>query len=359
MDKLTDIENKVMREERLSFEDGLRLFKSNDLLTIGRLANIVRERKNGDMAYFISNRHLNYSNICVNNCRFCAFRKSKGEEGAYSMRIKDIEQFAESIDSTDFSELHVVGSLEPDFTFQYYIDLLSTLSHLFPGVHIQAFTAVEIAHIAKMGNMPVKDALEKLIDAGLGSLPGGGAEIFNEATRAKICPDKISGNEWLDIMKTAHSLGLKSNATMLYGHIETLKDRVDHLIRLRETQDESGGFLAFIPLAFHPANTEYSSMSRTSGIDDLKMIAISRLMLDNFPHIKAFWIMIGPKLSQISLSFGGDDIDGTVIEEKITHAAGADTERGLTRERLIGMIREAGRVPVERGTLYDHIKVWV
>ncbi|HJP19027.1 MAG TPA: aminofutalosine synthase MqnE [Nitrospinota bacterium] len=349
------IEKKVINKERLSFDDGVALFKSDDLLGLGYLANIVRERKNGQHAYFINNRHINHTNICKNLCRFCAFSKSKGEENAYAMTIEEILKAAESHNDGSVSEFHMVGGLHPDLPFSYYLDLLKALRKRFPDVHIQAFTAVEIAHLADISGLTVRQTLIELREAGLDSLPGGGAEIFDPGVREKICPEKTSGEKWLEIMKTAHGLDIKSNATMLYGHVESVEDRVNHLIQLRDLQDNTGGFLAFIPLAFHPENTELDNIDFTTGQLDLKVLAVSRLMLDNFPHIKAFWIMIGPKIAQLSLSFGVDDIDGTVVEEKITHAAGANTEEYIEKNHLISLIQEAGREPVERDTLYNAV----
>jgi aminodeoxyfutalosine synthase len=351
---LKGIKEKVIVNQRLSFDEGITLFNSNDLLGIGYLANIVRERKNGDRAYFINNRHINHTNICINRCLFCAFSKDKNEEGAYMMSVEDVLSAARE-QGRMVSEFHIVGGLHPDLPFQYYIDMLSALRREYPKVHIQGFTAVEIEYLSKIAGLSIKDTLIKLKDAGLGSLPGGGAEIFADRVRKKICPKKISGEEWLNIHRIAHKIGIRSNATMLYGHIETVEERVAHLIKLRELQDETGGFMAFIPLAFHPKNTELDTVLRTTGSMDLKMLAVSRLMLDNFPHIKAFWIMVGPKLAQISLSFGVDDIDGTVVEERITHSAGAETDQSLPKDELAGMIIEAGRVPVERDTLYNAI----
>lgn len=352
---LNKIEKKVLNDQRLSFEDGVTLFNSNDLIKIGRLANIIREKKNSNNTFFINNHHINHTNICINKCRFCAFGRTIEDADAYAMSIEEVLKAAESFSNKKINEFHVVGGLHPDLPFQYYINLINALHAKYPDVHIQAFTAVEIAHFAKIANLSAKNTLISLKNAGLGSLPGGGAEIFNERVRKKICPDKISGTEWLDVMKTAHSIGLKSNATMLYGHIETVEDRVDHLVRLRDLQDQTGGFLTFIPLAFHPKNTDLGTLSNTGGSLDLKTIAVSRLMLDNFAHIKTFWIMVGLKIAQISLSFGADDIDGTVQEEKITHAAGADTDQATSREELVRIIHEAGRVAVERDTLYNRV----
>ncbi len=352
---LDSIRSKVENAERLSFEDGVALFSSPELLSIGALANIVRERKNGNRAYFITNRHINPTNICANRCKFCAFSKSSGEEGAYTMELDAILKAASDFQQGNVSEFHIVGGLHPDLPLDYYEKMLSALKEHFPEVHIQAFTAVEIAYLAKISNLSVENTLVRLQKAGLDSIPGGGAEIFNPSTRNKICPEKISGDEWLKVMQTAHQLGIRSNATMLYGHVESVEDRVDHLVRLRELQDKTNGFLTFIPLAFHPKNTDLDTMESTTGQMDLRVLAISRLMLDNFDHIKAFWIMVGPKIAQLSLLFGADDIDGTVVEEKITHSAGATTAESMARQTFIELIKETGREPYERDTLYEKL----
>ncbi|MGR3311165.1 MAG: aminofutalosine synthase MqnE [Candidatus Brocadiales bacterium] len=360
---MKNIISKVESGERLSFEDGVELFRSQDIHTIGHIANIVRERKNGNKAYYIINRHINYSNICKNSCKFCAFSREKGEDGAYEMDMDEILEKASAVVNDGSTEIHIVGGLHPELSFDYYVKMLSELHQRYPDVHLQAFTAVEIAHLAERSGMAVRDVLRELKDAGLGSLPGGGAEVFSPQIREQVCPEKLSGDGWLSVMRQAHELGLRSNATMLYGHIETAEDRVNHLLKLRELQDETGGFMSFIPLAFHPENTELGLASRQAGrlaygttaMLDLKMLAIGRLMLDNFDHVKAFWIMIGVKLAQVSLSFGVDDIDGTVVEEKITHSAGADTPESLSVSELVGLIKEAGREPVERDTLYRRV----
>ncbi len=352
---LLPIAEKVEAGERLDFEDGLLLDSTPDLLGLGALANIVRERKNGDNAYYISNRHINHTNVCVNSCKFCAFSAKEGDDNAYLMQVEDVLQQAHKYDGEIFSEFHIVGGLHPTMGYDYYLEMTRRLHEDFPDVHIQAFTAVEIAYFAEISGKSVRDVLQELKVNGLGSLPGGGAEIFADRIRQKICPEKIDADQWLTVHKTAHEVGLNSNATMLYGHIEKAEDRVDHLIWLREAQDETGGFLTFIPLAFHPQNTDYEKLPRTSGQMDIRMIALSRLMLDNFPHIKAFWIMIGAKVAQLSLAFGADDIDGTVVEEKITHAAGALTDQGMAKTRLETLIEEAGRTPVERDTVYNII----
>lgn len=351
---LEPIREKIEKGERLSFEDGVALFRSSDLLGVGAMANIVRERKNGNRAYFIVNRHINPTNICKNRCRFCAFSKSSGEEGAYAMNLEEILKAAETAVHGGFREFHIVGGLHPEWPFHFYEDMLRALKKRFPSVHLKAFTAVEIAHLAQVSGLGLEQTLVRLKEAGLDSLPGGGAEIFNPATREKICPEKITGAEWLKVMETAHGLGLRSTATMLYGHVESVEDRVDHLIRLRELQDKTKGFLAFIPLAFHPMNTSFQGLPASTGQQDLKVIAVSRLMLDNFDHIKAYWIMLGPKISQISLLFGADDLDGTVVEEKITHAAGAETAQFTDKQTFIDLIRETGREPCERDSFYRH-----
>ncbi len=352
-----DIVAKVERGERLSFKDGVRLLASNDLLAIGWAANLVRRRLNGDRTYYIVNRHINYTNVCRNRCRFCAFSASDGEPGAYTMSIEEVVRKAEDArQDTDFTELHIVGGLHPDLPFSYYTQMLSELKRRMPDVHLQAFTAVEIDHLARIAGLSITETLTQLRDAGLGSLPGGGAEVFAPRIRQELCAEKLSSEGWLDVMRAAHELGIRSNATMLYGHIETAEERVDHLLRLRQLQDETGGFLTFIPLAFHPKGTDLEGIRKPSGIDDLKMIAVSRLMLDNFPHVKVFWIMLGVKLAQVALHFGADDFDGTVVEEKITHAAGAETPEGLSVTEILRLISETGTVPVERDTLYNEVK---
>lgn len=354
---VADIIEKVEAGERLSFDDGVRLYKSNDLLAVGWAADMVRRRKNGDRTYYVVNRHINYTDICKNRCKFCAYSRSEGEPGAYAMSISEVMERAESLyDDLKFTEIHIVGGLHPTLPLGYYIEMLSSLRNRFPEVHLQAFTAVEIAHIAEVGRVSVEECLSRLKDAGLGSMPGGGAEVFSTRARNAVCPEKMSGDEWLSVMRSAHKLGVRANATMLYGHVETYEERVDHLVRLRELQDETGGFLAFIPLRFHPQNTELEHLaSNTSGVDDLKMAAVSRLMMDNFDHIKVFWIMMGIKLAQVALSFGADDFDGTVVEEKITHRAGASTPEGQTVEQIRRLILETGTVPVERNTVYKEV----
>ncbi|MGR3219738.1 MAG: aminofutalosine synthase MqnE [Candidatus Anammoxibacter sp.] len=351
--ELADIFCKVQDGTRLNFDDGMKLYNSYDINRLGFMANAIREKKNKNVAYYIINRHINYTNICKNRCKFCAFSKDDGEKGAYVMSIDEILKQAALVLKDKSTELHIVGGLHPDYKFDYYLEMISKLHNLFPDVHLQAFTAVEIAHLADIAGMSVLDTLTELKNAGLGSLPGGGAEVFATRLRDKLCPEKLSGDGWINVMREAHGAGLRSNATMLYGHIETGDEVINHLLALRNLQDETKGFMSFIPLSFHPKNTELDHLSKTTGFHDLKMLAIGRLMLDNFDHIKAFWIMLGTKLAQVSLSFGADDIDGTVSEEKITHAAGADTPESLTVSELVKLIKEAGREPVERNTLYE------
>ncbi len=352
---LGDILEKIQDGERISIEDGIRLFQSPDLLAVGYLANLVRERINGNNAYFIYNQHINYSNICTNLCKFCAFGKDKDSDLAYEMTVEEVRQKVRERLSEPITEIHMVGGIHPDLPYSYYTDLLKVIKEERPDVHIQAFTCVEIAHFADISGLGITGVLEDLKKEGLGSIPGGGAEVFSPRIRELTCEKKLSGSGWIDVAKKAHDVGLHTNATMLYGHIETIEERLEHLDMLRKAQDESNGFLAFIPLAFHPKNTELSQLSRTSGVDDLKNIAVARCFLDNFPHIKAYWVMIGQKLSQIALSYGADDVDGTVKEEIITHMAGAETEQAMSREQLLRLIREAGRIPIERDTLYNVI----
>ena len=352
---LEPIFEKVKAGTRLSYEDGVTLWQTPDLLGVGYMANLVRERLNGNRTYFIHNRHINPTNICIHSCQFCAFGVKADHPHAYEKSLQDIFSDAEKYNGGEVSEFHIVGGLHPDFPFEYYLELLEGLKERFPLVHIQAFTAVEVEYFSRLAKLPLKDTLEKLKQAGLGSIPGGGAEIFAKRVRRKICGEKIDGEGWLRVHETAHLAGLKSNATMLYGHLETAEERSDHLVRLRELQDRTHGFVTFIPLAFHPENTVLDFLKTTPGQLDLRALAVSRLMLDNFPHMKAFWIMITPKIAQLAQSFGADDMDGTVVEEKIVHAAGAATDQVFHKDQIINMITESGRKPVERDTLYEKV----
>jgi aminodeoxyfutalosine synthase len=350
--KLRPIAGKVTAQQRLSFDDGLTLYRSHDLLGLGYLANIVRERLHGDTTYYNVNRHINPTNVCVAACKLCAFGRQKRHPASYQMSLEEVWERAGQGYTEAVSEFHIVGGLHPELDFEWYCRMIAGLKQRFPKVHIKALTMVEVGYLARRGKLTIEECLTRMKESGVDSLPGGGAEIFSERVRRIICDHKIDGNEWIETARIAHKLGLKSNATMLYGHVETEEDRVDHLVRLRELQDETGGFQTFIPLAFHPENTPMHHLRTTTGFDDLKNIAISRLMLDNFPHIKSYWVMMTPKIAQVAQRFGADDLDGTVVEEKIYHDAGATVEQTLHRASLLRLIREAGRTPVERDTLY-------
>jgi aminodeoxyfutalosine synthase len=348
---------KILSDERLSGEDALRLFESEDLHELGRLASHVARKKNGLNVYFVINRHVNPTNICVNRCLFCAYSRSKGEDGAFELSIEEImERLRPSPENLyPYREVHIVGGLHPEWPFVHYVRMISEIKKSHPALHIKAFTAVEIDHFSKISGLTVREVLAQLKEHGLDVMPGGGAEILSAEVRKRLCPEKISGERWIEIHREAHLCGIRTNATMLYGHIETYRDRVDHLLRLRKLQDETGGFQSFVPLAYHPKNTEMGG-SYSSGIDDLKTIAVSRIILHNFDHIKAYWIMLGEKIAQISLLFGADDLDGTIIEEKITHSAGAMSSEGMTRDELIHLIQRAGKKPVERDAFYNPVK---
>jgi aminodeoxyfutalosine synthase len=350
--RLRAIAAKVEAGERLVFDDGVALYRSPDILAVGWMANAVRERMHGDIAYFNVNRHINPTNVCVASCRLCAFGRKKGAAGTYTMALEEAWATAGTGLTEAVTEFHIVGGLDPDLPFEYFEELVRGLKERYPKVHVKAFTMVEVAFFAKLYKMTIEETLRRLKAAGVDSLPGGGAEIFADRVRHIICDHKIDGGEWLETVRAAHRIGLRSNATMLYGHIENDEDRVDHMLRLRELQDETGGFQTFIPLAFHPDNTALAHIAKTTGMMDLKQIAVGRLLLDNFAHIKSYWQMVSPEMAQISLRFGADDIDGTVIEEKIYHDAGATTPQGMRRADLVRLITEAGRIPFERDTLY-------
>jgi aminodeoxyfutalosine synthase len=354
--RLRDILNKVERRERLSYEDGLAMYRSSDILALGYMANIVRERLHGDVTFFNVNRHINPTDVCVASCRLCAFGKKARDPKAYTMSLDQVWETAGRGWNEAITEFHIVGGLHPELTLDWYCAMLRGLKERFPQVHLKAFTMVEISYFAQRQKLSAREVLLRLKDAGMDSMPGGGAEIFSDRVRRIICDHKIDGSQWLDIARTAHQIGLKSNCTMLYGHVETEEDRVDHLVKLRALQDDTNGFVTYIPLAFHPANTALEHIRTTSGFDDLKNIAIARLMLDNIPHIKAYWIMMTPKIAQVAQRFGSDDLDGTVVEEKIYHDAGATTSQSLRRSELLRLIREAGREPVERDTLYHPVQ---
>ena len=350
--RLYPILDKIETGERLSYEDGVTLFRSTDILALGYMANLVRERLHGNVTYFNVNRHINPTDVCVASCRLCAFGKRAKDPTAYTMSLEQVWEIAGKGYAEAVTEFHIVGGLHPELTLDWFCEMISGLRERYPGVHLKAFTMVEIAYLAKRAKLSIRETLERLKAAGIDSLPGGGAEIFSERVRRIICDHKIDGEQWLETARIAHQIGLKSNCTMLYGHLETAEDLADHLVKLRGVQDETNGFVTFIPLAFHPDNTALSHLPKTTGFNDLKQIAISRLMLDNIPHIKAYWIMMTPSVAQIAQRFGANDIDGTVVEEKIYHDAGATTAEHLRRQDLLRLIREAGREPVERDTAY-------
>ena len=350
---LQDIAEKLAAGVRLDAADGVRLFES-DLLAVGLLANRERERRHGARTYFNHNIRLEATNVCVASCLFCSFARLKpGDADAYTLSLEQALDKLRQRKDQPLTEVHVVNGLHPDLPFDYYTDLLRGLKEIRPDVHLKCFTAVEIAFFADLYGMTDEQVLRELMDAGLDSLPGGGAEIFAERVRRKIAPDKCGTERYLDIHRIAHRLGLRSNVTMLYGHIETAEERVDHMLRARALQDETGGFQAFIPLAFHPDNNQMRKLPAPSGAETLRVHAVSRLMLDNIPHVKAFWIATGVDVAQISLWFGVDDLDGTVQEEKIYHMAGARTPVAMTPPEIARLIRAAGREPVERDTLYN------
>lgn len=355
MTDIQHIERKIRSGERITFNEGVFLDERADLLTLGRLANFVRERKNGNFAYYNTNIHLNPTNVCVYRCRFCAFRADLKAEKAYEFTDDMLRARIREGRANGATEIHVVGGLHHQKPFDWYLNVVRVLHETCPEIHVKAWTPVEIQWFSYITKQPVEWVLRELKSAGLGSMPGGGAEIFHPDVRSQICEHKAGGDEWLAIHRTAHELGLRSNATMLYGHVEAAPHRVDHLCRLRELQDETGGFQTFIPLAFHPENTKLDYIPKPTGNMDLRMIALSRIMLDNFDHVKAYWIMLGEKIAQVALGFGADDIDGTVVHELIYHDAGAKTPEGLTVEQLHRLIREAGRIPVERDTLYRRV----
>jgi len=351
---LGDIARKVVAGTRLSVEDGLRLYEA-DLHVVGELANHVRERLHGDHTFFNVNQHVNYTNICNKLCRFCAFQRLPNQAGAYVMSpdeaaAKITAQLGESV-----TEVHMVAGIHPKLEYSYYLDLLRAVKRARPSIHVKAFTMVELDQIAKKAKKPLETVLPELIEAGLGSVPGGGAEVFADRVHQESYHLKISGDDWLRIAKTVHQSGLRSNCTMLHGHIETTAERIDHLDRLRRLQDETHGFQTYIPLSFHPDHTEMADVPGPTALDELREIAVGRLMLDNIPHIKAYWILMDVPVAQTALSFGADDVDGTVVEEKIYHEAGATTPQKVQREELVRWIRDAGRVPVERDTLYNVI----
>ncbi|WP_047150512.1 aminofutalosine synthase MqnE [Aneurinibacillus tyrosinisolvens] len=353
---LLPIIEKVESGERLTLEDGMKLYESNDLLTIGQLANQVNLQKNGNNVYFIENMYINPTNVCEAHCKFCGFRRDPDEEGAYTMNEEQLLEYVSKGYSPSLREFHIVGGHNHVVPFEYYLDTVRTLKKHYPDVTVKAYTAAEIVFFAKISGLTEEEVLKEMIKAGLDTMPGGGAEILTEEYREKMSPEKASTDEWLHVHHLAHNLGLKTHATMLYGSIERLEERLIHMIRLRELQDQTNGFMVFIPLAIQPKKVTASIKRRTSAFDDMKTMAISRLMLDNFPHVKAYWINIGTQLTQMALNFGSSDIHGTLVEERISHAVGALSQSALTRDELVWLIKGAGKQPIERDTFYNVIK---
>ena len=350
---LIPIWEKVLEGERLSVEDGVRMFESSDFAALGRVANHVKREREGDRVMFVLSRHLNPTNICVLSCSFCDFAKKKGDPDAYEMSM---DQMLDHLDE-ETREVHIVGGHHPDWPFEKYVEIVSTIHKNFPSVQIKAFTASEIDYFHRRWRVSPEESLARLKEAGLQSMPGGGAEVFSERVHKLLLPGKASGNRWLEIHQMAHGMGLKSNATLLYGHVETYEERVEHMVRLRELQDETGGFLAFIPLEYQVGDTHLVP-KHASPIDDLKTIAVARLLLDNFPHVKAYWVMIGEETASVALNFGASDLDGTIGRERIAHAAKAASPAGLARDRMVQLIRDADKIPVERDALYNVVRVY-
>jgi aminodeoxyfutalosine synthase len=350
---LAPIWEKVRAGERLSADDGLRLFESDDLLGVGRMADFAKHQSCGDWVYFVVNRQVNPTNLCVLSCSFCDFARKRGQEGAYEMSLEHIL----SLIDEEIREVHIVGGHHPDWPFEHYEEMLRAIRERFPTVQLKAFTAAEMDYFSKRFKLPVETVLARLKAAGLQSMPGGGAEVFSERVRKRLFPGKAGARRWLEIHRLAHQMGIKSNCTLLYGHIETYEERVRHLLLLRELQDETGGFLAFIPLAYQPGSTNLVPR-QASAIDDLKTVAVSRLLLDNVPHVKAYWVMVGEETASMALHFGASDLDGTIGEERIAHAAQAKSPAGLARERIVRLVRDAGKVPVERDALYNAVRVY-
>ncbi|HEX2112294.1 MAG TPA: aminofutalosine synthase MqnE [Gaiellaceae bacterium] len=359
---LEAVREKVEAGERLDFDDGLALMESDDLLALGELADAARRLRGGtDDVYFVQNLYLNQTNVCRVKCKFCAFARTQKQDGAYTHTPDQlVDDALRQREVTGFTEIHMVGGESPHVDFDYYVEIVRTLKEAMPDVHLKCFTASEIHHMTTLSGLSHEEVLRELRDAGLGSLPGGGAEIFAERVRRLVAPGKEHPDVWLETHRTAHRLGIPTHCTMLYGHVETYEERVDHLLRLRELQDETGGFLAYIPLAFHPENTvfERRGWTFTAGSDDLKVIAVSRLLLDNVAHVKAYWIMMGMPLAAVALHFGANDVQGTVVREEIFHAAGARTATEQKIEELVRFVRDAGRVPVQRDTLYNRLRRW-
>jgi len=353
---IRDLLEKAAAGERLDAGDGARLFRTDDLAALGWAANLQRERRHGDVAYYLKNRHINYSNICRYDCMFCSFYRKEGEDGAWLWSVDEVLEHVAPYRDSGLKEFHIVGGVHPTLPFSYYTDMLRALRREHPGVALKAFTAIEIAYFAELTGLSLREVLVALKEAGLDMIPGGGAEVFADRVRYKVCRDKADADRWFEVHETAHALGLPTNATLLYGHIETVEERVDHILRLRDLQDRTGGLKSYIPLAYHPGHNRLEKLGAPTGIDALRNVAVGRLLLDNVPHIKAYWIMLGIKPAQLALSWGADDLDGTVTWERIYHMAGAETPEGLSEERLREVIREAGREPVERDAFYNRVR---
>lgn len=363
--RLAPIAEKVLGGERLSPEDGVTLFETKDLLAVGALADLVNRRKNGDRVYFAANQHINPTNVCIlrATCTFCSYARRPKEEGAYTMSLEEAWAEADIVTDTPVREFHIVGGLHPKLRLSYYEDMIRGLKERHPGVEVKALTAVEIAHLARIEKTSYEDVLNRLRAAGLDTMPGGGAEVFSQGVRATIAERKLAAEEWIEVHRVAHRLGIPTNCTMLYGHVETYRDRIDHLTMLRDLQDETRGFLTYIPLAYHPDHNELGVQlgrqgTATTGFDDLKNLAVGRLYLDNFDHIKTHWIMNTAKVSQIALHFGVNDLEGTVVREKIYHEAGAQTPQGMTFKEIIRLIKDAGKRPTERNIMYEPLREW-
>lgn len=357
--RMAEIAEKVEQGERLSLEDGVYLYESEDLLSIGQMANQVNLRKNGKKVYFVDNMSLYFTNVCEEHCAFCHFRRDEGQEGAYTLTPEQMFEYVDQHIHPGLREFHITGGHNPNVPFQYYVDSIRGLKERYPDVTIKAHTAAEIEFFSRLSGLSYKEVLQKLIDAGLGTMPGGGAEILSERYRKKMhLVEKASTEQWLDVHRTAHQLGMKTHATMLFGSIETFEERIRHLMYLRELQDETGGFMVFIPNSVQPASVNAGLKQRVSAYDNLKTIAISRLMLDNIQHVKAYFINLGTQLTQLAFTFGASDAHGTIIQERISHSAGALSPQGMTREELVWLIKGAGRIPVERDTFYNEIKVY-
>ena len=358
--ELVDVLDRVMAGERLGFDDAVALYRTRNLSGVGYMANLVRERLNGDRAYYIRNQHINYTNICNNHCKFCYFAKNPKQGGPepYLFSMDDVRNALRKHLDAPLTEVHMVGGINPKLPYSYYLDLLQTIKEIRPDVHIKAFTAVELVEIARVAGKSIPEVLEDLKATGLTSIPGGGAEVLSDRLHAELHPKKIGADDWVAVARDVAAAGLPQYATMLYGHVESIEERAEHLMRLRELQDETGHFLAFTPLSFHPEGTFLDDLPGPTGQDDLRNLAVSRLILDNFPHIKSFWIMNTPEISQLSLWYGADDIDGTIHEYEITYPEGhlGEKQQVLTRRELLKNIEECGRTPVERDSLYNEIE---